>query len=288
MRNATDSDPHRYFLTSVGNALDVLVALGARDGAGVAELAAELGVSKTAAFRLLYTLKTKGFVDQDRGTSKYRLGYRVVALAARVKDRDLLGGPITPFLESLATDSGETANLGIREDLDVVHINTVNSSNLLRLDIKIGDREPLYSTALGKILLAHMERDELEVLLGRLNPRQLTPNTITHLPRLKAHLLTVLKRGYALDNEESYPGIRCIAVPVRDAPGRVFAALSLSAPISRFPRGRVPTLYRLLMRTAGAIHALLLQYSLPDSRMMESSQAPSHGPGETPLPSPGS
>lgn len=253
----------KYYLGSVGNAFDVLGVLSERGEAGISELGKELSLSKAAIFRLLYTMKSKGFVHEDMTTKKYRLGYRLFTIGTRVRDQDLMGQQLTPFLQDLAAESGETANVGIPEGSEVVHVNTVISSQALRLDVKIGEREPLYSTALGKILLADMSEEDVRARLGTARLRRLTPNTITSLSALKVELQTIRKQGYAIDNEESYPEIRCVAVPLRDSSGHVIAALSISGPASRLPLEKVPAHLPMLSRTSAAIEAFL-RTNLPE------------------------
>lgn len=252
----TSSD-RRYYLTSVANALQVLTILATCEEAGVSEIASKAGLSKSASFRLLYTLRSKGFVHQSKATDKYRLGYRVFAIGMRVKGQDLLGQQLTPFVEELSKQCAETANVGVLEGANVVHVNTVVSRQALRLDVKTGDREPAHSTALGKILLAHQDWDDVRALLMATKLRRLTPHTITALPKLRAELEASRKRGYALDNEETYPGIRCIAVPIHDQRARIIAALSISAPSSRFSDEKVPSHYDLLRSTAKSIRSFL-------------------------------
>lgn len=248
---------NKYHLSSVGKALEVLMFLAEYGEVGVTEIASNVDCSKATVFRLLYTLKSKGFVYQNKETNKYRLGYRIFAIGMKVKGQDLLGEQITPFIKRLSAKSGETVNVGVLEGSEVVHVNSIVSDQHLRLDIKIGDRESVHSTALGKILLAYKNWNDARAILEKIELQKFTPTTITDLSGMKDELETVRKRGYALDNEESYRGIRCIAVPLYEGKGHLVAALSLSAPASRFDDEKVSVYHQLLVETACEIQAFL-------------------------------
>lgn len=246
-----------YYLKSVANALEILSIVAKKKNARLSEIVSEVPVSKAAVFRMLYTMTKKGFVDKNETTGEYRLGYRVFALGTRVIGYDLLRNQLTPFLEELSRLTGETANVGILDGMEVIHANSVLSTQALRLDIKIGDREPAYSTALGKVLLAHTDWDEIKTQLSTAQLKPFTPNTITNLSELRTELEKTRQQGYAIDNEETYSGIRCIAIPIRDVNNLVFAGLSISAPKSRFPMEKVPDYRAYLQRTGDDIHSFI-------------------------------
>jgi DNA-binding IclR family transcriptional regulator len=118
---------------------------------------------------------------------------------------------------------------------------------------RVGGRNPAYASSMGKVLLADLPESELKAILGRGKLKKLTPNTITEMPRLLEELGRIREQGFALDNEETFPGIRCVGAPIRDAGGKVIAAVSVTVPAQRMSDERVRELWRLVTKSARMI-----------------------------------
>jgi IclR family acetate operon transcriptional repressor len=245
------SGPAASSVQSVDRALDLLEALAEAEGPrGVGELAQLTGLPQGTVHRLLRSLQGRGYVRHaaDRkyalGTAAFRLGdaaQRVLARTAR------------PYLTSLVQRTGETANLSVLEDDDVVYVAQVPSPHTLRMFAEVGRHVPPHSTASGKVMLAALPDDRLTALLRRLPLTRLTEHTITDRAVLVAELARVREQGWATDDGEQERGVRCVAVPVgHDA--QVLAALSLSGPAERFDpasdHGLVQDMVRLAERFA--------------------------------------
>jgi IclR family acetate operon transcriptional repressor len=142
-------------------------------------------------------------------------------------------------MERLAADAGETANLGVLDGGRVVNLHKVLGPHPVRLHIDAVGGVPAHATALGKVLLADLPADELDRRLGSRPLVRLTSKTIGDRAVLRAELARVGQRGYAVDDEECSPGLRCVAAPVRDRLGAVVAAVSVSGPARRLPRQRL-------------------------------------------------
>src|SRR5208337_2955367 len=151
-----------------------------------------------------------------------------------------------PYLQELNRQTRETIHLTVRHGLSAVYVEKLDSPEPLRIHSRIGAAVPLYCTAVGKIMLAHMADPERERVLPQLRLRRLTPNTVGSLQELQAELYRVRKNGYACDLEENELHIRCIAAPIWDHAGGVHARLSITAPAVRMPASRLRQLAPLI------------------------------------------
>jgi DNA-binding IclR family transcriptional regulator len=217
---------------SVDRALSVLEILGARGEAGVTEIAAELGVHKSTAFRLVAVLESRGFVEQLADRGKYRLGFGIVRLAGATAAQLDLPQEGRRTCEELAAHLGETVNVAILDGERAVNISQVRGTGAISTHNWVGQGTPLHATSSGKVLLAHApEPVRTAVLSGPLD--RFTDATITVPDRLEQELAEVRTRGWGATAEEYEVGLNAIAAPVRDAEGRVVAAVSVSGPSFR-------------------------------------------------------
>jgi IclR family acetate operon transcriptional repressor len=222
--------------SSVLRAFDVLSGIAeSSDGrASLTQIAHHLGVSKSTAHRYLTTLEGLGVVERDVHES-YRLGLRLVELAGAVLSEYDVRREAGAELESLAHNTKETAHLAVPSGSEVFYLSKVDSPHSLRMFSRIGARMPMYSTALGRSILAHSSVERLEEVLAQGLPAR-TPNTITDPQALRANLELVRERGFALDDEENEAGVRCVGAPIFDLAGAAVAAISVSGPTSRVTR----------------------------------------------------
>jgi DNA-binding IclR family transcriptional regulator len=213
----------------------------------------QAGLHKSTAFRLLEALRRHHLVAVDEVTGRYRLGLGLFELGMAAVSRLDVGQCAPPFLEALAGETGESASLGIFEDPEVVHILRVESAHALRLPSLAGRRSPAYCTGIGKAILAHLEPERLDRYLKEVTLRPRTPRTITDRDVLRADLRRVRTRGYSLDDEEIFPGLRCVAAPIFGIEGRVLAGVSVAGPSSRMPKDSLPRFASRVVSTAGEI-----------------------------------
>ena len=240
--SATERDAPDYSIAVLDRALDLLEALAeAPAGAplGVSEVARRAGVTKSAAFRILANLERRGYVAKDPVSARYSLGTQLVYLGERSLGAMDLRAAARPSLEALQQRFGETVNLGVREGAEVVYVDMIESSHGLRMAARVGGRDYLHSTALGKAMLAFLppaERDHLLHMREALPAR--TERTITDPGKLRAELERVRERGIAEDRDENEVGARCLGAPIFDHRGMVAGAISVSAPDSRLDDAR--------------------------------------------------
>jgi DNA-binding IclR family transcriptional regulator len=193
------------------------------------QLAERLTVHKTTVLRLLRTLESHRFVQRD-GVRYYRLGTSLFELAFRALDERDVRRSVEPALRELNAETGHTVHLASYEDGEVIYIDKYESRHNVRMYSRIGRRAPLHCTAVAKVLLAAMPRDQRETVAESITYDKMTPNTITTPRAYLAELARVAEQGYAVDDEEHEEHIHCVAAPIRGARGEVVAAVSLSVP----------------------------------------------------------
>jgi|SRR4051812_13031574 DNA-binding IclR family transcriptional regulator len=237
---------------SVDRALSVLEILAAHGEVGVTEVAAELGVHKSTAFRLVAVLESRGFVEQLADRGKYRLGFGVVRLAGAAAAQLDIAQEGRPICEALAADLEETVNIAILDSDRAVNVSQVRGPAALSTHNWVGQGTPLHATSSGKVLLAHAPEAIRKGVLSRELPR-FTPRTITDPEALQDHLDRIVEQGWASTVEEYEVGLNAVAAPVRDADGAVIAALSVSGPSFRMDSEDFPRVARRLMAGAGEL-----------------------------------
>ena len=222
-------------IQSLARGLKILDILGQNpDGISITELSEMLDVDKGSASRLVATLATYGYAERDEVTRRYHVGSQIVSLSRSVLNRLPLREAAKPFLRQLMERTGECAHLGVAAQGKVMYIDQVESPVTLRVNAQVGTMNPLYCTALGKILLAFSDLDRPAEMPA------FTEKTITDPGVLKEHLEQVRRLGYAVDDEEFDTGVRCIAVPIFDFRNKLAGAIGVSGPATRVTLARLP------------------------------------------------
>jgi DNA-binding IclR family transcriptional regulator len=212
--------------------MKTLELLAEKEKLSVSEVAKHLGFDRTGSHRHLATLKELGYVSQDEA-HRYQLTSKLLTLGSRYSRRFEIRKMARPYMEKLNDTFNETINLGRFIGNDILHIDRVDSTEILRIDSPLGARVPAYCTAMGKAILSVLSSDELNTYLDEIKLEKRTPNTITSPKKLKQELKKSLKRGYAIDNEELVAGLYCIASPVYNNADGAYYAISLSVPKAR-------------------------------------------------------
>jgi DNA-binding IclR family transcriptional regulator len=244
------------FVQSVDRAITVMELLSRRGWTGVTEMANELGINKSTAYRLLTTLRDRGLVEQDTATEKYRLGFGLVALASSVTADLDVARCSRPVCDRLAERTRETVTVAALEGDDAVILYQSNSrSSALSVDWS-GMNTPLHATAAGKIFLHYIPRDQQRrILKGSL--QRYTENTIVDAKALREDIQRDHGGGYWYTIEELEVGLNAIAAPVRCAEGVVVAAVSVSGPAFRLPPESFPEIGGLCVQAADEISRCL-------------------------------
>ena len=228
---------------------------------GIADIADELGMSRSTTHRYVITLVALGYLEQG-ASRKYRLGLRVTDLGMSALNSTGLGEHARPYLEELRQRTSYTASLAVLDGTDVLFVDRDRSFRRAQvradLDLQAGSRLPAYCTAKGKLLLGTLPEAEQRELLGLIKPVKRGPNTITSKRALREELEQVGEAGFAVDDEELAANLYAIAVPVRDAGREVVAAVGLSAHSSAISlEEMVDALSPHLLATADRISARL-------------------------------
>ena len=223
-------------IKSIDKTLDLLEFLSADEQeTGITEINKKLHMGLSTVHRILTTLKSRGYVIQNQQTKKYRLGIKLFTLGFAVQSTKRLIEITKPYLRQLSQSTNETVNLAILEGKEVIYLAKAESSEVLTTNISVGTILPAHCTALGKVLLAFISDQELDILYKADEPLPcLTSKSISSLEELKKNLKKVKEQGCAIDREEYKVGINCFAAPVMNNEGIAIMAISITAPASRF------------------------------------------------------
>jgi len=244
-------------LSSVAAAIALLKAFSEDEvDIGVSTLAKRLGMAKSTVHRLATTLVSEGMLEQNPENGKYRLGIALFGLGALVRRRMDVSNEAKPYLFDLRETTGETVHLAILDRTDIMYVYNLESTQAIRMRSDIGVRKPAYCTAEGLAMLAFQPSSLVDDIVSRgLQPR--TSRTNTDPERLRAVLAAVRDRGYAIEDEESEAGMRCVAAPVRNATREVVAAVGIAGPVQRLPDDLLASFAPHVLRTAEAISVRL-------------------------------
>jgi DNA-binding IclR family transcriptional regulator len=219
---------------SVDRAITVLEVLARTGGSTVTEVAAELGVHKSTASRLLGALESRGLVHHPSDGSPYQLGFGILRLAHAIPGRLSVVAEARDEVRGLARTHSETVNLAVLREGHAVNVDQEMGPSSVATHDWIGSLTPLHATASGKVLLSGLPSDERAHVLRDQGMPALTARTITSREQLERQLIDVVARGYATVCEEFEIGLNSVAVPVRDHLGTVIASISVSGPAFRF------------------------------------------------------
>lgn len=230
---------------SVERALDILLCFADATDLGLTEIAKKVNLHKSTVFRILSSLESRGFIVRNAKTEKYRLGYRILELAASLDRSDDPYALILSEMEALRDSVGETISLYIREGKERVRIHAVQSNQIVRRFAQVGARMPLSVGASSKVLVAYAEPELLEELLNDPDwPSYIDKNAFV------ANLEQIRKQGYATSAEEREPGVSAIAAPIFHRSGKIFAALAVSGPVNRLTYERMKEISPQVMEAA--------------------------------------
>ncbi len=222
----------------------------------VAEIAKRTNMPRGTAHRIIRTMRDLGLMEQERQRDQYRLGMKLFELGTTVLANMDLHREAQSSVESLSRVSGETVHLSVFDGINSTVINRTDPDGKRVNTVFVLESSPAHATSSGKAALAFQTQPAIDKFLS-LGLRRISPNTITDPKVLLAELETVRANGYAIDNEELTPGTKCVGAPIRNASGRVFAAISVSGPARRFTPERVGTFSDFVKHYAEAISAQL-------------------------------
>ncbi len=248
----------REQVTSVERALSILELLASRNqGLSTSQISRAARVPKSSTSYLLRTLVGRGYVRRDGETGQHTLGIRVLSLGGQAVQGMALRELAMPQLRQIVEATRLGAHLAILDHGDAVYIERIESPGFIKMDIWSGQRVAPPATAVGKALICHLSREEVQeiVALHPLSP--VSARTIVTLPHLLEDLAAIRRRGYAIDDEEHAVGVRCAAAPVFSASGEVVAAIGVSGTVSQLNDDYLPSVGKIVQTSALKLSALL-------------------------------
>jgi DNA-binding IclR family transcriptional regulator len=221
----------RYLINSIIRASNILRCFsGEKTHFKISQIAHQLQLDRSTTYRILLSLEKCGFVEKDKKTGEYSLGVATFETGNTYLRRMDFIQISKPIMADLALEVQETVHLAVLSDTEIVYVDKVDSPRTLGVMSKIGQRAPVYCTALGKVLLAHQPNDELSKIVQQIKLKPFTRNSISSKRKLVEELRKIRKQGYALDQKEYEQDVECIGAPIRDHLGNTIAAISISGP----------------------------------------------------------
>jgi IclR family acetate operon transcriptional repressor len=243
---------------SLIRALTLLERLSAApDGVNLTDLSQQLGMPAATVHRLLSTFEERDFVEQDAELGLWFVGLKTFTVGNAFLNRRDFVASARPYMQRLVEQCGETVNLGVIDQGEVVFISQVESREVMRMIVRLGSRSPIHASGVGKALLASMPEQQVTRILQQRGLARYTDHTIDSPAPLHAELEQVRQQGYALDDEEHAVGLRCVAAPIFDENGQALAAISLSGPKARIVDSRLSELGNAIRQTAVEITQVL-------------------------------
>jgi len=244
----------------------------------VSEIGRRSGLPFASTYRLLQTLEETGAVERAENGS-YRLGYLLASLSQNVDIDDCLFKASRDLMSGISQGLNVSTFLGRLDGGMVTFIGRILTPNTTRKFVTVGSQSAAYSLALGRVMLAELPSEELDDVIEDIEFRPLTPHTTTSRSELISELAWVRRCGFAVEREQTYLGMGCVAVPIRDDEGRVMAAISASEEIQKLTPQRVEALRNELMRVIPSIKKKILPSNslegrarLPASRSLAASE----------------
>ncbi|VTU25001.1 Transcriptional regulator KdgR [Variovorax sp. PBS-H4] len=241
-------------IQSFGKMMDILGSFTTVHRAlSLAQVAESAGLPRATAHRMLTALREIGFIQQEARSGLYGLGIRLFELGnLALANMDLMR-EAKPFMDRLSRLAGETVHLGVFDGYNVIVVEREDPQERISArDLSGTESAPAYCTSVGKAVLAFQGPEVIERIVAA-GMRPFTANTLTTAEALSADLAAIRKRGYSIDNSEHQVWVRCVAAPIRNAGGQVFAAVSITGSADRVTEARTEQLSGLVIQTADSI-----------------------------------
>lgn len=238
---------------SLERGLQTLTLLSSKKSIGVTELAQELNVNKSTAFRIFETLQKYNMVEQNKSTFKYKLGPAILKLSENLYKNLNIISISKKHMMRLAEEVGESVHLCVLSNDSAVVIEQIMTNSRLTVNAKIGHKEPLHSSSVGKCLLAFYDDETRNQIIDRIDLEKYTNKTITNNKDLIKELKIVKEQGYAIDDGEISEDIKCIAAPIYNHQGEALYSIGISGPYIRMTDEKVQVIKHKIIATAKTI-----------------------------------
>lgn len=219
-----------YFISSVDNALRILIKLSEANDLSIRELSKELDISRSTLYRILRTLENKKFVKQDDKTEKYSLGLTLFKLGMSTKEDFDIRNISIPYMKNLRDLTGETVQLSILDDNEIVLLENIEGVGELRIFSSAGLRFPITYGNFGKVFLSYMDEETIREKVMNYPLNKYTRNSITDIEEYIKQLKDVKKSGYSFGINDPIDGGFSVAIPILNNKNKVIASIALSGP----------------------------------------------------------
>ncbi|MEZ5777138.1 MAG: IclR family transcriptional regulator [Paracoccaceae bacterium] len=248
-----DHEPSETTIQSLDRALTVLEALASGNGLTLTEVSEALNQSPATMYRVLSTLEAREFVETDPRTQGWHIGPTAFRLGSAFLRRSGVADKSRPVMRELTDATGETSNLGIEKDGDIMFVSQIETQESIRAFFPPGTLSPMHASGIGKALLSLYDEGRIDRFL-RNNPlERFTAKTIGTVERLKEELQVARVRGFAVDDEEKNTGMRCVAAPILNAHGEAVAGISVSGPTHRMTESEIDRIGALVREAAAKV-----------------------------------
>lgn len=246
-RKAAPSKPNNLVQTIERVSMILEMVGQSSQGMSIRDLSAGLNLPKGTIHRILSSLSYFGYIRQDQETKIYFLGLKLMDLNALLSNQLDFRKVAEPILRDLAEKTKQTAHLVVLDRDEVVYVEKIETQQPaggLKMASRVGARNPIHSSAVGKVLLSNLPEELWEDFLQKKGLPRRTANTITDPDSFRNHLRIVRSQGYAMDDEENEQGIRCVGAPIFDGRGRPVAAISVSGSVFQVTKRAVHDVIR--------------------------------------------
>ena len=240
-------------ILALDRALDVLDALSHANGMTLSELATHLDQSPATMHRVLATLHARGVVEMDPKTQAWHIGSAAFRMGSAFLRRSSIVERSRPIMRELMEATGETSNLGIERNGEIMFISQVETNESIRAFFPPGTLSPMHASGIGKALLSCYSDRHADQYFRTARLTGFTQKTITRPEALRDELAGIRDRGWSFDDEEKAEGMRCIAAPIRDIYGEAVAGISISGPTHRMPESAIEKIGALVADAAARV-----------------------------------
>ncbi|WP_457936526.1 HTH-type transcriptional regulator BhcR [Mesorhizobium sp. 10J20-29] len=242
---------------SLDRALKILAIVAQGNGLSLSEIAAQSGIAASTAYRMLTTLAQHGMVEFEQSDQLWLIGVETYRMGSAFLRRRNLVERARSVMQELMETTGETANLGVAEDDCVVFVSQVETHQAIRAFFRPGTRSSFHASGIGKAILAHLPSERVGVILRKAGLEAFTLKTLADPQALTKNLGEIRKRGWSVDDEERYPGMRCVAAAIFNEFGEPVGGVSVSGPTVRVTPERAADIGPLVQKAAARITRMI-------------------------------
>ena len=224
---------------TLDRALHLLRLIAEQDGLPLSELSQQLDIPAPTAYRLLSTLQAHGVASFDEASQHWLVGVETFRMGSAFLHRTRVADMGRHLMQELMEACGETVNLAIEQDGDVVFVSQVESAEPIRAFFRPGTRGDIHASGIGKALLAEFSDRRVRTIADSKGLQQFTEHTLTNIEALRTELATIREQGWSVDNEEKNLGMRCVAAPIYNEFGEAIAGVSVSGPTVRITQNKI-------------------------------------------------